>query len=363
MEDIQIVLNDSNFVAAEPSKLLADLAQRSGRNYDPIISVLGAHLFFKEGDRHRRGRRTIAQIMNRKALSQIEPVIEALAAGLTSKLLRLTEYDAIAQFADPFPQLVMAHILDLPLTDVPILSNLLAQLTMIFDTVPLDVYDNINCRVTTALDLLKSRIAKANRDSAETALSIIYQATLGSERDRMNDAAALTLFTYRAGAETTIGMIGLLIRTLIQKPELCAMVRKHPPLASAIGSEVLRLEANVQRSVRIARTTQVIGGKTIEAGQRITLLLGAANRDPAAFTEPDSLSLDGQIAADVTFGGGHHFCLGASLARLEGRIALLQFVHLPALERSGKETWYLGRTIRRLTQLPVRVIGPSPGGL
>jgi hypothetical protein len=361
MEDIQAVLNDTDFMAVEPSRIVADFARRAGRNYDPTISVLAATLFFKEGDRHRHDRRTIARIVNGKMLSQLGPVIKDFAASLSSKLPGLSEYDAIEEFADPLPQLVMAHILDLPLSDVPILGELLAQLTLVFDMPTLDLYDNVNRKVIVALDLLKERIAEANRGSAETALSMIYDATSGSESERLADAAALALFAYRVGAETTIGLIGLLIRTLIDKPGLHLMVREKPLLASTIVSEVLRLESNVQRSMRISRATRVIGGKTIAAGERLMLLLGAANRDPAAFAEPDDLNLAGRNVPDVVFGGGHHFCLGASLARLEGRIALEQFVQLPPVEQAGEERWYPGRSIRRLTRLPVRVIGlPAP---
>ena len=85
------------------------------------------------------------------------------------------------------------------------------------------------------------------------------------------------------------------------------------------------------------------------------LLLGAANRDPAAFPEPDDLRVDRRALPDVAFGEGHHFCLGASLARLEGRIALEQFLRLPPIEQAGHEKWYPGRAIRRLISLPVRV--------
>ena len=85
------------------------------------------------------------------------------------------------------------------------------------------------------------------------------------------------------------------------------------------------------------------------------LLLGAANRDPAAFPEPDDLRVDRRALPDVAFGEGHHFCLGASLARLEGRIALEHFLRLPPVKQAGDEEWYDGRSIRRLTRLPVRV--------
>ena len=363
MEDIQAILNDQDFAAIEYSKVLADLARRADRNYGPAISFLDATLFFKEGDRHRRDRRTIAKIMNRKMLSQLEPVIEDFATSLSSKLFGLSEDDAIERFAEPLPQIVMAHILDIPLSDVSVLGELLAELTLIFDMRTLDVYDSVNRKVIVALDLLKSRINEANRGSEETALSIFYSAASGSEEERLADAAALALFTYRVGAETTIGLLGFLIRTLLDKPGLHQTVRENPALAPGIVSEVLRLESLVQRSVRIARTDRVIGGKSIRAGDRLMLLLGAANRDPAAFAEPDNLSLAGRNVADVAFGAGHHFCLGASLARLEGRIALEQFVQLPSIERAGEERWYAGQSIRRLTRLPVRVSGPASAGL
>src|SRR5262249_33171875 len=156
-------------------------ARRAGRNYVPTIRVLDATLFFQDGDRHRRDRRTIAKIMNRKMLSRLEPVIEDFAVSLSSKLLGRSEYDAIEEFADPLPQFVMAHILDLSLSDVPILSELLAQLALIFDMTTMDVLDRVNRNVIAALDLLKGRIVEAKGNSTETALSIIYDATLGSE--------------------------------------------------------------------------------------------------------------------------------------------------------------------------------------
>src|SRR5262249_10472823 len=189
---------------------------------------------------------------------QLEPVIESFAASLSSKLLGRYEYDAIKEFADPLPQFVMAHILDLPMSDVPILSEVLADLTLLFDITRMDVINCVNRNVITALDLLKGRIVEAIDGSAETGLSIIYEATSGSETERLANAAALTLFAYRVGAETTIGLVGFLIRTLIKKPALRRMVRGNLALASTIVSEVLRLESNPQRSWRVARITRVI---------------------------------------------------------------------------------------------------------
>lgn len=355
MEDIRAVLNDSNFVALESSKILADLARRAGRNYDPMVRVLDAALFFNEGARHQQDRKTISKIMNHTKLSQLEPVINDLASSLASKLSGLSECDAIAEFADPLPQYVMAQILGLPVVDVPVLSELLAQLTLIFDPTTLDVYDTVNRKVGTALDLLKSRIAEAAGSTEESGLSILYGGTSGPETQRLADAAATALFLYGVGSETTIGLIGFLIRTLIRQPALRQMASENSSLVQAIVSEVLRLESSVQRVSRICLEARVIHGRTIRPGDRLMLLLGAANRDPAAFAGPDDVCVDGRAVPDVSFGCGHHFCLGASLARLEARIALQHFLRLPPVEQAGDEGWHHGRTIRRLISLPVRV--------
>ena len=104
----------------------------------------------------------------------------------------------------------------------------------------------------------------------------------------------------------------------------------------------------------------MIGGKTIQSGDRIMLLLGSANRDPAAFAAPDDLNIEQKARSHVAFGEGHHYCVGASLAQLEGRIALEHLVKLPPIERAGDEKWFAGQTIRRLTRLPVRVV-QNPG--
>jgi cytochrome P450 len=356
MEDIQAVLNDRNYAAVESSKIIADLARRAGRNYDPIVRILDATLFFKEGPRHQQDRRTISKIMNLIPLSKIEVVIDDIASFLCSKLSHRSEYDAIKEFAEPLPQYVMAHILGLPKSDVPILSRLLDDLTLVFDMTTLDVYDRVNAKLRDALDLLASRLMEAAGSAAETGLSIIYGGALGPENERLANAAATALFAYRVGAETTIGLIGLLVRTLARQPRLYDLIREDPSLAQAVISEILRLESNVQRSTRLCKEARVIGGKAIKPGDRLLLLLGAANRDPAAFSGPDNLDLDRSFPPDVAFGGGHHICLGMSLARLEGRVALQHFVRLPAVEQAGEEQWYAGRSIRRPSRLPVKIV-------
>ena len=361
MEDVQTVLNDESFLAVDIAKNVSHLARRAGRDYTPLIRLLNSALLFIDGPRHRQDRRTIAKVINRINLTELKPVIQNFAASLASKISGAYEFDAISEFGNPLPQYVMAHIMGIPLSDVPVLSELLSQITLVFDLASLDVCDSVNAKTGEALELLKSRIAEGVRGNEETGLSIIYAGTSGPEAQRLMDAAASASFIFKVGSETTMGMMGLLFLTLIRQPRLRQIARDRRSLVPNIVSEVLRLESTVQRSIRIASETKVIGGTTIKAGDRLMLLLGAANRDPAAFDDPNNLSTDRKTVSDVVFGGGHHFCLGASLGRLEGCLALEQILDLPEFEQAGEERWFLGRSIRRLTRLPVRIKGAPVG--
>jgi cytochrome P450 len=363
MEDIKAVLNDDNFVAVEISKSVTELARRTGRNFDPLMRILNATLFFTNGERHRQDRRTISRIMNRTPLSQLKPVIQDFASLLAAKLSGVVEYDIISEFADPLPQYVMAHILGIPFSDVALLSELLAELTLVFEPVTLEICDRANDKAALAIELLKSRIMDAAGTATETGLSIIYGCTSGAQSERLADAAATALFSYRVGSETTTGLVGLLIRTMVQAPRLQQIALENSSLRANIVSEVLRLESNVQRVVRVSREARIVGGKTIQAGERLLLLLGAANRDPAAFVDPDDLCMNRRAVPDLVFGAGAHFCLGASLARLEGEIALTQVLQLPPFVQVGTEKWYLGKSIRRLVRFPVRVVDRMPAPL
>jgi hypothetical protein len=360
MEDIRAVLDDDNFAVIEVAKALNHLADRAGRDYKPLTRLLDAVLFFRDDAGHQNERRTIAKIINRAGISQLEPVIEEFASSLSTKLSSLSEYDAVKSFADPLSQYVMAHILGLSAADMQAVSNLLAGVTQLFDLAQLPGFDRLNVKVRRALELLESRISEAIAHNAANGLSIIYDSTEGSDSERLEQAAATALFAYLVGSETSAALIGSLIRTLVEQPSLRELGHENPSIIPIIVSEVLRLESNVQRVYRVARKSRIIGDKAIQPGERVLLLIGASNRDPVAFAEPDSLRTDRTAIPNVAFGGGRHFCLGASLALLEGRKALEHFLRLPAIELAGEEKWYPGRTVRRLREFPVRVTRRTP---
>jgi cytochrome P450 len=358
-EDVRVVLADDAFEALDRGKVLLEIARRSGRDYSKIISFLDKTLFFASGEAHKRDRRTAAAIINRVALSRLEPAIAEIADGLFAGLATRNHFDAVVDLADIFPQLVMGRILGLQEADLAMLGKLMAETTLVLDPIDLKTLDRIERDLGKALSVIALRLVQAAASGGDSPLAFIHDQAGGA--DHLAAASALTLFLYRVGSETTTGLLGLAFRALLDEPDLAGRLRADPSLAPCFVAEILRLESNVQRSFRVGRIDRVVGGHLIRAGELVLLLIGAANRDPAAFADPDE-QLFGTRGPDLAFGAGIHSCLGASLARLEGRIAVERFLALPPIKRAGEEEWYAGRAIRRLVRLPVHaasVHGPT----
>ena len=164
-----------------------------------------------------------------------------------------------------------------------------------------------------------------------------------------------------AGHETTTNLIGNGVLALLRHPHELARLRREPTLIGSAVEELLRYESPVQLTSRVAKEDLEMGGKHIQAGEEVSLLLGAANRDPVRFTDPDRLDLARSDNPHVAFGYGMHFCLGATLARIEGQVAIhslpQRFADLRLMNDAPE--WREGVMLRGLKQLPLRVQQPS----
>jgi pimeloyl-[acyl-carrier protein] synthase len=158
-----------------------------------------------------------------------------------------------------------------------------------------------------------------------------------------------------AGHETTVNLIGNGTLALLRHPDQWQALVANPGLAPAAVEELLRYDSPVQMTTRIAQEAFEYAGHTIRRGQEVAFLLGAANRDPARFANPDQLDLSRGDSRHLSFGGGIHYCLGAPLARLEGEVAFSTLARrLPALHLAADKVTYRDNfLLRGLTALPV----------
>ena len=181
-----------------------------------------------------------------------------------------------------------------------------------------------------------------------------------NEKDNQKDLSEEDFFAFctmlfSAGQETTENMIGNSLLALLHHPTQFNQLRQNPELISSALEELLRYDSPVQILARIAEQDLEIGGQTIQAGDRLFLALGAANRDPEQFSNPDDLCLTRIVGRPIPFGAGIHHCLGGASARVQGQVAINSILkRLPNLQRTeGTLSWRKNLVLRGLSSLPV----------
>ena len=176
--------------------------------------------------------------------------------------------------------------------------------------------------------------------------------------DKLNEEELLAtcILLLIAGHETTVNLIGNGVLALLRNPGELERLRATPGLITNAVEELLRYDGPVQRTARVASAPATIGGRTIAKGEMVMPFIGAADRDPSQFPDPDRLDLTRADNRHIAYGWGIHFCLGAPLARVEGQIAIDALVRrLPRLELMTDEPEYRqSLTLRGLKTLPVK---------
>jgi cytochrome P450 len=288
---------------------------------DDTKQLLRTFLLFTDPPLHTRLRSAVSRAFTPKQMRRLEPRIRVLVDRLLADLGEEPAPDVMAAIAEPLPVQVIAELIGVPEERWPWVASTSAALRQVLDTFtviePTEVDATCDELAAYYSSLADQRLADP-QDDLITELAHA-QADGQIERSELITLVAILLF---AGHETTTGAIGNAIAALARHPDQRALVRAHPHLWTNAIEELLRYDTVVQVEPRTASETTTIAGKTIKAGQNLTIMLGAANRDPRRFDDPDSLRLDRPDPAPLSFGHGIHHCVGAALTRIELRIAL-----------------------------------------
>jgi cytochrome P450 len=262
----------------------------------------------------------------------------------------------MSSFAQPLPVRVIAKLLGLPLT----------------------AYDQLKAWSDTLVPVVEPVASRAKREAASTAViemshylqetlaaqppepdSLIGQLLAATEQMSQEELIANLILLFVAGHETTTNLLGNGLLALLRQPDQLQRLRHEPMLMETAVEELLRYDGPDNLNGRAVHEDIEVGGKTIPAGSLVLCMLGAANRDPLVFSDPDALDIGRKPNPHVTFGGGVHYCLGAPLARLEAQIALGRILHhwpVIALEESGVQ-WRDFINLRGLEKLPIHIQG------
>lgn len=316
------------------------------------------HLIWANPPVHTRRRGLVSKVFTPRAVAGWEPAIEARVHELLAPIRDGGEVDLLESFAFPLPVAVIGSLLGVPREDWSMFHRLIRQVVLCVEPSPdagqLALADEAADELNTYFDAL---IAERRARPQDDLMSELAAAEIDGDRLTPSELNSMVQFLFGAGFETTTNLIGNGMLALLGAPEQLAKLRADDGLLPGAVEELLRIDCSVQLTMRTAFEDISIDDVTIPAGESVVVLLGAANRDPERFPDPDSLDVTRTRIRPMSFGGGVHYCLGAGLARLEGRIAFRELLRaFPRIELTDTEpSWRTNLTLHGLERLPVRL--------
>ena len=351
-DDVQTLLLDDETFTRDPQRANPDLPPPT----DPLRNLLENHMLNKDGADHRRLRGLVSQAFTPARVRALRPAVQAIADELLDAAAPRGAMDLVADYAFPLPTIVIAQLLGVPAEDrerfkdwsnafvAPALTPAEQARTV----------ERLQAFVAYLTELFAARRAAARDDL----ISALLQAEAAGDQLSQSELFSTVVLLIVAGHETTVSLIGNAALALLRHPEALTRLRADPARMPAAVEEFLRYDSPVERAlVRFATRDTTLGGCPVQRGDLVIGILGAANRDPAHFGQPERLDLDQPAPRHLAFGQGVHYCLGAPLARLEGEIALNTLLRrLPSLRLAVPEAELAWRTVpmfRGLAALPV----------
>ena len=352
-EEAREVLSSPSFGVAPQMALLLGTPPYS-RLADSTKALLRNALLFTDPPLHTRLRAEVARAFGPPQMRRLEPRVRALVDRLLAGIAGDPRPELVAGVAQPLPVQVIAELIGVPeerWSWVQAASDTMRRVVDPFVVLDPAVVDSEAGEFARYANELADERLRTPSDDLMTTLA---QAVEAGHLDR-SELVSLAAILLLAGHETTTGAIGNAVVALARHPDQRDLVRGNPDLWPNAVEELLRYDTALQTDPRTAQEDVRIGGAEIKRGQNLTVMLGAANRDPRRFDEPDRLRLDRPDPAPISFGHGIHHCVGAALARLELRVALPAIVDaLGDYEIAPDDvTWKTSLAFRSPTRLQV----------
>lgn len=323
----------------------------------PLYAHHTTSLVFNDPPLHTRVRRLIAGALTPRAIAAMEPGLITTVDHLLDELEHQPQPDLIEHYAAAIPIEIIGNLLGVPTEErTPLRAWSLAILGALEPVPTRAQLETGNQAVTDFLAWLETLVARRTArpgDPATDVLTRLIQGAPDGERLSPDELLHNCIFLLNAGHETTTNLIGNGLVALHDHPGEKTRLLANPDLARTAVEEILRYESSNQLGNRVTTTAVRLGEITLPAGTFVTIAIGAANRDPAQFPDPDRFDIARTPNRHLAFGSGIHQCAGMSLARLEGRIALSRFLaRFPAYTLAAPPTRGNRVRFRGFTAIP-----------
>jgi len=322
-----------------------------------IIRYLSLWMVFKDPPEHTRLRKLTAKVFSARAMQAMRPQVETIADQLLDALGERDEFDLIADYAGPLPCLVIMAMLGVPVQALAQLKRLSDEIALFIGSSRMssDKYDTAEQATQEMAAFFKALIGERRAHPKTDAISELVHLHDGEDRFSDDELVASCILMLFAGHETTTNLIANGVYALIHFPDAYQALRNDPTLAQNAVEELLRYDGPSGSQVRVVCRSFALHGKELQAGQRVFMMLNAANRDPRAYPDPDRLDLSRDGAALLAFGYGSHICLGFPLARLEGMVAIPALLNrFRSLELLKEPPWINSLVFRGMQQCLLR---------
>jgi len=353
-DDCVAVLRDQRFGREEFQQMLTAVY-----GDDTEKPALPRSMLFRDPPDHTRLRALVSKAFTPRMIETMRDHIQEIVDRLLDRVNAAGRMDVIEDLAYPLPVTVICEMLGVPVDDHASIRGWSADIARSLDAIGLpsdqDIVERGRKSRRALADYFRRLVPQRRARPQHDLLSGLLAAEEQGDKLSQDEVIAMCLLLFIAGHETTVNLIGNGTLALLRHPDQMKKLRAEPALIGNAVEELLRYDSPVQRTARISTTDVELAGQQFPKGTMVITALGAANRDPAQFADPDRLDVTRKDPRHISFGFGIHFCLGAPLARVEGQLALgtlLRRMPRLALAESNLE-WRESSVLRGLKRLDV----------
>ncbi|MFE9724049.1 cytochrome P450 [Streptomyces sp. NPDC005794] len=327
---------------------------RTTERFSATSNPINANMLEMDPPHHTRLRKLVAREFTARRIEAMRPRVEQITADLLDAMVPAGSADLIDAFAFPLPMTVICELLGVPDIDrdaFRLLSN-----AVVTPVSPEKESEAVHAMGAYLVELVEGK----RRAPGDDLMSALIQAR-DDDGDRLSpdELIGMAFLLLVAGHETTVNLIANGVRALLDHPEQLALLRAEPELIDGAVEEMLRYEGPVETATfRFTREPVQVGPVVIPRGEAVLVALGSGDHDPGRYPDPDTFDIRREAQGHLAFGHGIHFCLGAPLARMEGRVAIRALLErCPGLTRDSDDEdldWLPGLLLRGVRRLPVR---------
>ena len=359
-DDVRSILSSDNITVDRLNNFYSKLPSDEAQLLKEIVKYLNLWAAFRNPPDHTRMRKIMMVAFTRKSITEMQPKISSITDATLSELKNVNEIDLVNHYASPIPGLTIMHLLGVPIDMLGEFKSWSDDMSKFIGGArnDKDKYEKASRGCRKMVSFFREIIEERRKNPSEGFLMDLINASVENDKFSDDELIATCMLILFAGHETTTNLISNGILTLIKNQSELEKLLKNPDLLDLTVEEIMRFDGPTNSLVRNVEQDHEIHNKKLKQGDRVFAMVSSANRDENIFTEPDVFKIDRSPNRHLTFGYGPHLCIGAALAREEGRIAIINFFkHYPKAELKAENSfeWIDAMVPRGLKKLDVKL--------